>query len=613
MIAIAVIVVGALSIGRTVIRTDRALRERLLQQTRLIVQSLDVTRVLGLSGTAADLESNHYLELKAQLARMRTATERCRFIYIVGFRSAPPESTANEPSGEHVFFFVDSEPPESEDYSPPGQVFEEVSDEFLNVFRTDAEYVEGPSTDRWGTWVSALIPLHDPLSGEVVAVVGVDVDARTWRLTVLAAVIWSAAITLAVLALMTLSISLARSRRRILSNQDALRESEERFRQIVEQSTDTFYRQNLGTARFEYVSPKIASLLGYTPEEMVAMSAEDQNAAVHPDDMPGLVGFADHVIEADARGEKRIEREFRLRNKQGEYRFVHGNYSLLRDPEGSPFLIIGSLHDVTERKMMEAEHLRLSVQLQQAQKMESVGRLAGGIAHDFNNLLMAILGYAELGQGMLSPDDPLRKNLEEITSAGRRAAELTRQLLAFAREQTSEPKVLDINAAIAAMLKSPGRLSCGDAELCWTPGEDIWPVLLDPEQLDNILMNLTRNAIDAMKGRGRIEIGTANVSVGPDDGLAESHGVSGDFVCLWISDDGSGMDRATLGHIFDPFFTTRKPGEGSGLGLSMVYGVVTQNGGFIDAESEPGKGSTFRIHFPRYGTGFRSQSIQHVD
>ena len=234
--------------------------------------------------------------------------------------------------------------------------------------------------------------------------------------------------------------------------------------------------------------------------------------------------------------------------------------------------------------------------------MESVGRLAGGIAHDFNNLLMAILGYAEFGQGMLSPDDPVRKNLEEITSAGRRAAELTRQLLAFAREQTSEPRVLEMNDAISAMLKAPGRLSGGETELCWMPGEEIWAVLLDPGQLDQVLTQLIANALGAVNGSGRIEIGTSNVTVRPGDGFAESHGVSGDFVCLWISDDGSGMDRATLEHIFDPFFTTRKPGEGSGLGLSTVYGIVTQNGGFIDVESEPGSGSTFRIHFRRHGS-----------
>jgi signal transduction histidine kinase/CheY-like chemotaxis protein len=249
--------------------------------------------------------------------------------------------------------------------------------------------------------------------------------------------------------------------------------------------------------------------------------------------------------------------------------------------------------DVSDRVAMEERFA-------QAQKMEAVGRLAGGVAHDFNNMLSVILGYTELALDRVDPTDQLHADLEEVYRAASHSAEITRQLLAFARRQTINPIVLDLNTTVESMLKMLRRLIGEDIDLVWHPGAGLWPVHMDPSQVDQILANLCVNARDAISGVGRITIEACNVSLTSDD-LRESAGcVPGDYVQLSVSDDGCGMDAETLRQVFEPFFTTKGVGAGTGLGLATVYGIVKQNAGFINAYSEPGKGSTFRIYLPRH-------------
>ena len=255
--------------------------------------------------------------------------------------------------------------------------------------------------------------------------------------------------------------------------------------------------------------------------------------------------------------------------------------------------------DITDRKRAEKEWETLQTQLAQAQKMETVGRLAGGVAHDFNNMLGVIQGHAEMALEDLGPEDRHRGDLEEIANAARRSADLTRQLLAFARKQTIEPKVLDLNAAIAGMLKMIGRLIGEDIALAWKPGKDLWAVKLDPAQMDQILVNLCVNARDAIGGVGHLTIETGNATFDEAYCARHAEAIPGDYVLLAVSDDGCGMGPEVVAHLFEPFFTTKAVGEGTGLGLATVYGAVKQNGGFIYADSEPGKGTTFKIYFPR--------------
>jgi nitrogen-specific signal transduction histidine kinase/CheY-like chemotaxis protein len=258
------------------------------------------------------------------------------------------------------------------------------------------------------------------------------------------------------------------------------------------------------------------------------------------------------------------------------------------------------IEDITDRKRAEEEREKLHAQLVHAQKMESVGRLAGGVAHDFNNMLGVILGHAEIAMDQVDPAEPLFTDLREIRRAAERSADLTRQLLAFARKQTVAPRVLDLNETVEGMLKMLQRLIGEDIDLAWLPGTSVWPVKVDPAQIDQVLANLCVNARDAIAGVGKVTIETENVSF--DEAYCAEHPgfVPGDFVLLAVSDDGCGMDQETRGKIFEPFFTTKGVSQGTGLGLATVYGIVKQNNGFINVYSEPGKGTTFKIYLSRH-------------
>jgi two-component system, cell cycle sensor histidine kinase and response regulator CckA len=256
--------------------------------------------------------------------------------------------------------------------------------------------------------------------------------------------------------------------------------------------------------------------------------------------------------------------------------------------------------DITDRKQAEVEKKKLEVQLHQAQKMESVGRLAGGVAHDFNNMLGVILGYTELAMERVDPGNPLHANLEKIQGAAQRSADLTRQLLTFARKQTVSPKVIDLNDTIESILKLLRRLIGEDIDLDWQPGKEVWPVKIDPTQVDQILTNLCVNTRDAIVDTGKVTIETGTVSFDEEYCTHHAGFVPGEYVLLAVSDNGCGMDEVTQAHLFEPFFTTKEMGKGTGLGLATVYGVVKQNNGFINVYSEPGQGTTFKVYLPRH-------------
>ncbi|NMB74412.1 MAG: response regulator [Myxococcales bacterium] len=255
-----------------------------------------------------------------------------------------------------------------------------------------------------------------------------------------------------------------------------------------------------------------------------------------------------------------------------------------------------------ERQRLRAERERqaLQEQLVQAQKMESIGRLAGGVAHDINNFLGVILGNADLAIGMLEPESPPWLHLSEILSATRSSAEIVRQLLAFARRQAAAPVVLDLNMAVDSTLRLLRRLLREDITLRWSPTEDLWNVKMDPSQIDQIVANLVVNARDALvdaKRGGTIHVETRNVA--PGSPASSKGGLAGEYVQLAISDDGPGFSREALQHVFEPFFTTKEKGRGTGLGLSTVYGIIHQNQGHIRIESEPDRGTRFEIFLPR--------------
>jgi len=274
--------------------------------------------------------------------------------------------------------------------------------------------------------------------------------------------------------------------------------------------------------------------------------------------------------------------------------------SVSRIDQQSRLLFTAWIRDLTDRRAAEAA-LRLSeAQLRQAQKMEAVGRLAGGVAHDFNNVLTAIFGYADLLLDGLPADDRRREDVEEIKRAGNRAAALTRQLLAFSRKQVMQPRRLNLNETIDSIRKLLAKLVGDDIELRFELDPDVGFVLADPGQLEQVLMNLAANARDAMPEGGRLTMRTSSMELTPEDTTALAGIQPGQFVVLGVSDTGHGVPDEARPHIFEPFFTTKPQGEGTGLGLATVYGIVKQSGGWIYLDETPGQGASFSLYLPRH-------------
>ena len=374
----------------------------------------------------------------------------------------------------------------------------------------------------------------------------------------------------------------------------ALHESESRFRAIFEQAAIGMADSSLET-RFIRVNQRFCEIMGYSREELLGLTFRE---ITHPDDL----ARDEQQVAQLLRGElSSFTVEKRYLRKDGGVVWANLLLSLLRSPSGDPLHFVAVVEDITGQKRAEDERRQLERQLLQAQKMESVGRLAGGVAHDFNNHLAVINGYCAMLLGELGPDGPLREQVGEILLAGNRAATLTQQLLAFSRKQVAEPRVISLNDVVAEAGKMLSRLIGDDVEIVTHFDSGLGSVMADPSQMNQVLMNLAINARDAMPDGGRIIIETLYTDL--DEGYAAQHaGVEpGPYVLLSITDTGLGMTQEVMQHIFEPFFTTKGVGVGTGLGLSTVYGIVKQAGGWIWVYSEPGKGSTFKVYLPRVG------------
>ncbi|MCU0237456.1 MAG: ATP-binding protein [Acidobacteria bacterium] len=409
------------------------------------------------------------------------------------------------------------------------------------------------------------------------------------------------ALTLALLVLSTLFTSLLVRSQIIIREQKkrepivkALQESEESFRRIFDESADPILL--LQGDVFVECNRAALALLGNVPREaLIHAKPADISPPRQPDGSLSGELSLQKMREAFASGHQRFE----WVHLKADGTELHVDVSL------TPIVIRGEnmLHvawrDITERKRAEEEQERLRSQLMQAHKMESIGRLAGGVAHDFNNMLQSIQGYAEVALGKVSPVDPLHGILQEILKAGKRSADLTRQLLAFARKQVVNPLVLDLNDIIPGMLQMLQRLVGEQIDLVWMPGHCLWHMKMDPSQVDQILANLVVNARDAIAGSGRITIETGNRTLDEEYCIELLECAPGEFVTLTVSDTGRGMEQEIMTNIFEPFFTTKGVGQGTGLGLATVYGIVRQNDGFISVRSQPGQGAAFTIHLPR--------------
>ncbi len=363
---------------------------------------------------------------------------------------------------------------------------------------------------------------------------------------------------------------------------------------VVENIPLMIFLKEAADLRFVVFNRAGEELLGYDRKALLGKSNLD---LFPPEQAAHFMAKDREVLDGDA-GFLDIPEEPILTAKKGE-RLLHTRKICIRGNDGETKYLLGISEDITERKQAEAEREKLQAQFTQAQKMESVGRLAGGVAHDFNNMLMIMMNYAQLCMDKVGPGHPIREWLDEILKVAERSTKLTHQLLAFARKQVIAPKVIDLNDAIGSMLKLLRRLIGEDVAINWRPGSDVWPVKMDPVQIDQILANLAVNARDAIGGVGSIVIETGNIVIDESYCAAHAESLPGGYAVITVTDSGAGMNAETLKNIFEPFFTTKGEGEGTGLGLATVYGIVKQNNGFINVYSEPGHGTTFKIHLPR--------------
>ncbi|HRS52698.1 MAG TPA: PAS domain S-box protein [Candidatus Marinimicrobia bacterium] len=372
----------------------------------------------------------------------------------------------------------------------------------------------------------------------------------------------------------------------------SLRESEERYRSMVENSAMGVFIVD-DNSNFEFVNQRLCEILGYRASEIIGHKFMEFLA---PESVELVQDRYQRLQKSEAVS---MNYEFEVIRKDGERRQVEIYSNVVKDTDGKNHTIAQIL-DITERVKAEAARDSLESQLRQAQKMEAVGRLAGGIAHDFNNILTIILGYSQMALMNLQPDQKFYSQFQKINDAARRSANMIGKMLAFSRQQNAEPQRLNLNTHLESTKGLLEKMVREDIRISFIQGAELNDIYLDPTQFDQIIINLVANARDAMPKGGNLVIETANFTCDSEYSLKHHGFQPGNYVMISVSDTGCGMDKETQEHIFEPFFTTKGEGEGTGLGLATVYGIIKQNNGFINVYSEPNKGATFKIYFPVY-------------
>jgi len=374
--------------------------------------------------------------------------------------------------------------------------------------------------------------------------------------------------------------------------QEGLEKSKRRYQRLVNAMEGIVWEADADSPRYSFVSKRAEDILGFPIDRWLTQPRFWRNR-LHPDDLQRAVqAYAEGVESGES-----FETEYRMIAEDGTPIWLRDTVTVAREEDGTVRLR-GVMVDVTKRRNAEQALENNAEQLRQSQKMEAIGRLAGGIAHDFNNLLTTIGGYADFIRRGLDDSSPLRSEADEIERATQMATDLTGQLLTFSRQQETKPESLDLNLVVVEMNQMLARVIGEDIRLSTIFQDGLGAVCADPSQLQQVLLNLAVNARDAMPQGGELTIRTENVQVDAENAELHKGVVPGRYVAMSVSDTGHGIDAETQAHLFEPFFTTKEEGEGTGLGLATVYGVVTQSDGHIRVESEPGCGTTFTVYLP---------------
>ncbi len=379
----------------------------------------------------------------------------------------------------------------------------------------------------------------------------------------------------------------------------SLKNSEERFRYVLNHSVDTIYNFNLVTETYDYISPSCLKTSGYTQDEFLNLGLRGTMELFHPDDAQKLKDHFKNLLENSSGNNFSLAIEYRFHHKELGYRWIHDTRSIVFDSQHNPLSIVGSARDVTERKLIEIEKSRLEEQLFHSQKMEAIGTMAGGIAHDFNNILSAILGYADMAQDDCKPGSSLYEDLDEILLAGNRAKHLVQQILAFSRKEILKHSVINLEPVIKEALKLIRATTPTSIEIRQHIDPHCGCIMADPTKIHQVLMNLCMNGAQALEEQGGIiEVRLSSVTLKEDD-LRDGEDFSpGPYIMLSVTDNGPGIAESISHRIFDPYFTTKPIGKGSGMGLSVVIGIVNSSNGLMKVTSHPDTETTFQIFFP---------------
>ncbi|MEN3951836.1 PAS domain S-box protein [Iodidimonas sp. SYSU 1G8] len=554
---------------------QRIEQRRLGDLALTVAAAIDAADVAALARTTRPADyvgTERFDAVRSALGKVRRAISDARFVYIVA------------PHHGQWRFLADGEAPGSRDYSPPGQVYDGNVQGFDAVLKSGLPYIEPPSADQWGVWVSGEAPIRDPSTGKIVAVLGIDVDARVWMGHV-AAYRWTGSgISLLFIAI---ALIFAVGRRRQNRHVNALERLQDRTRQIMEAAAVGLVTIN-DRGIIESFNPEAERIFGYARDEVVG-----RNVGLL---MPGPERAAHdaHIARYLRTGESHVlgqpGREMSGVRKNGDIFPLELGVSRMSMEGRSSF--IASIQDITARKAAEES-------MRQVQKMETLGQLTGGVAHDFNNMLMAMQMNLEVVAERVAGDPEATAAMKAAQRAIARGAELTDRLLAFSRKQPLQPKVTNVNDVVRDTMRLLGRTLERSVEVTTDLAEDLWPVEIDPGQLANAMVNLAVNARDAMPGGGLLSIKTGNVSLDQAYAERQKEVQAGDYATIAVTDTGEGMTASVRERAFDPFFTTKPVGKGSGLGLSMVYGFVKQSGGHVTIESSEGAGTTVTLFFPR--------------
>jgi two-component system, cell cycle sensor histidine kinase and response regulator CckA len=555
-------------------KKEASLKESLLLRVQLAGAALDPAMLKKLKWNDSDLKSKDYQYLKSKMIQFQKAAPDSRFVCLMGYRN------------HRTYVLADSEPADSPDYSPPGQYYAEASPDYIRLLGSGKEDIIGPLNDRWGSWITGVFPMVS-FDQQIIHLV-FDFDAAYWVQEVKRARLIPIVLIL-MIALMFLPFSIMYQHS--LDTREALAASEMTLRRVFDHVYDAIIVHDENGHIID-ANDRMLSLYDITRHEIGDLSVVDDLSSPE-NEMDTLQKTWQKVLD----GENYLF-EWKARRPHDGIEFPVEVHLCRMDLSGKP-VIVATVRDLTAHKRSESDRNTLHEQFLQAQKMESVGRLAGGVAHDFNNMLAAILGYAELTlEYMTPPGAPHRECLLEIQKAGERAKSLTRQLLAFGRKQVLEFKVTNMNQVIRDFKKLLKRLIGEDINIQTNLSPVLQSIMADVSQLEQILLNLAVNARDAMPKGGELIITTENIILSPDYIKNHADVKLGEYVLLSVTDTGVGMDEDIRRRIFEPFFTTKDKGKGTGLGLSTVYGIVTQHGGHIDVTSSVGQGTTFMIYFP---------------